>query len=386
MNLYELFLPYLCTLHKIYRFFHICGRFCRVITVKIVSEKQKIITHRSNLQSDKKSFIKIWCKKRFGYSLFITLYYNNVECNAHTRVPSRLRRNRLYIKLKGRQIMDKSHRMPRLSFFLMLGVTVLGVILRTAALLTSFDTAVGYFDLGFLSVAARACYFIAPAIAIVTALCIPKGVLPTELSIRAKAPVAYVTGVSLVVFGVASLALTLPAKTMTAPAILALPAAAYFLLSAGRTGRFSSGLSAFGFAPVLWAMAAIAQTYGDRYTTMNSPIKLALQFGFVGVMLLFCAELRFRLGKPLPRMAVALFSISIFTTLNASLPILLATVLGVLTNTLHTLYAVALLCVGLYALFMLGCYLFDRTPDDDKIVTQEICDSETSSTPDASEV
>ena len=54
MNLYELFLPYLCTLHKIYRFFHICGRFCRVITVKIVSEKQKIITHRSNLQSDKK--------------------------------------------------------------------------------------------------------------------------------------------------------------------------------------------------------------------------------------------------------------------------------------------------------------------------------------------
>ena len=54
MNLYELFLTYLCILHKIYCFFHICGRFCRVITVKIVSEKQKIITHRSNLQSDKK--------------------------------------------------------------------------------------------------------------------------------------------------------------------------------------------------------------------------------------------------------------------------------------------------------------------------------------------
>ncbi len=267
--------------------------------------------------------------------------------------------------------MDRSRRMPRLSFYLMLGVTVLGVILRTVALLVSFDTTVGYLDPGFLSTAARACYFVAPAVAIITALLIPKDTLPTELNIRAKTPVAYTTGVAFVVFAVASLAMTLPAKTMVAPALLALPAAGYFLLSAGRTGRFTPALSALGFTPILWAMAAIAQTYGDRYTTMNSPIKVALQMGFVGLMFILCAELRFRLGKPLPRGAVALFGVGIFATLNAALPILLATAFGVLTNTRHLLYAVVLLCTGLYALFILGCYLLDRTSDTKDAPSEE---------------
>ena len=147
----------------------------------------------------------------------------------------------------------------------------------------------------------------------------------------------------------------LTVKVSTLPVWLALPAALYFVLSANRQdSRYPDWLSLVGFLPVLWCIAAVADTYTDQFTAMNSPIKISLQMGFLGLALILVSELRFRLGKALPRVATALMSIGVFFSMNGAIPVLLGTGAHLLDNELHLFYSFVLLCGGVYGAFTLG--------------------------------
>ena len=101
--------------------------------------------------------------------------------------------------------------------------------------------------------------------------------------------------------------------------MLAVCAAAHFLLALlGVGSRNVRGL--LGFAVILLCMLVIGRTYNDPYVTMNSPVKLAVQFACAGVMLGMTADLRMLLCKPAPRPALTVLSAGSFFGVAGALP------------------------------------------------------------------
>ena len=255
--------------------------------------------------------------------------------------------------------MHNSRIMPRLCFLCVAALTLLGTALRTVGYLFFFDTDPGYFVAGPFNTVCNVLYFVAVAVAVLLGLLIPKNTLPTELHTRMRAPVARLLGIALLAFAVAALILCVPPRrnnVVLAPVILAIPAALYYVITATRDGRYPDRLSLTGYFPILWSMGGVADIYFDQFTAMNSPVKLSLQISFMGAMLIGLGELRFRIGRPLPRYSVIFWSIGSFTCLVGALPLLIATGAQKLDNVSHLLYAVVLMCAGLYGLYLLLRY------------------------------
>ncbi len=255
--------------------------------------------------------------------------------------------------------MDRSRTMPRLCFILTAVLTLVGVGLRSVCMLFFFEPEPGYFAEGPLPTLSNLFYFLAVAIAIACCILIPKDALPTELHTPARAPAAILLGLSLVAFTVIAFIACFPSRRsnlMIAPALLGLLASTYYFVSGNRNGRYPDWLAFLGYLPVLWSVAAVGEVYFDNYTTMNSPIKVSLQMAFLGFMFIALAELRFRVGRPMPRYSVALLAMGSFACLIGSIPLLIATGAGLLGNVQHLLYAVVLLFAGLYGLYLLFRY------------------------------
>ena len=257
--------------------------------------------------------------------------------------------------------MESTRSSPRVCMLVTAFITLLGVILRSLCILTAFDTTVGYFDEGLTVTLANLLPFAAVAAAAVTAALIRKDTLPRELNTPCRLPAAYLAGLALVAFTLGVLLTCYAERTnkfVAAPMALGILASLYFFASARKNGRYSDGLCALGFLPVVWCVSAAWETYSDQFTAMNSPIKISLQMGFLGLALILISELRFRLGKPLPRVAAALMSVGVFFSLTGSVPVLLGTGARVLSNELHLFYAAALLCGGLYGAYTLFHFLW----------------------------
>ena len=272
--------------------------------------------------------------------------------------------------------MEASKRFPRICWWLTVALTLLGVSLRSVAMLTCFDAEIGYFAPGILPTLSDIVYPLAAIAAVVIACLTPKYTLPTKLNDTHRMPAALTMGCALVLFSVLGFVFCFPALPdkqhmlsellnfllRLSPFVLALPASLYFLLSLRKTGRFSEELIRIGFIPVLWSAAGIAETYTDLFTTMNSPVKITLQLGFIGFMFIAMAELRFRLGKAAPRLALALLSIGSFLCLSGAIPLILSAFFGKLNSANHIAYAAVLAVCGLYGGYTLLCYSHQPAP------------------------
>ena len=255
--------------------------------------------------------------------------------------------------------MDKLRTMPRLCFLSTAAVTLIGTALRSVCMLTQFDAEVGYFKSGIPATLSSVFYFLAVALVIITATRVSKHSLATTLDTRLRLPAAFLWGAALAVFTVGVFLLCYADRKnnlLTAPMILGILSPLYFFISGDRSGRYPDWLSLLGFLPVLWCVAAVGETYVDQFTAMNSPIKVGLQLGFLGLALILISELRFRLGKPLPRVAMTFMGIGGYLALCGSVPVLLGTGAMILSNKLHLFYAIVLLCGGLYGLYTLFQY------------------------------
>ena len=255
--------------------------------------------------------------------------------------------------------MDKLRTMPRLCFLSTAAVTLIGTALRSVCMLTQFDAEVGYFKSGIPATLSTVFYFLAVALVIITATRVSKHSLAVTLDTRLRLPAAFLWGAALAVFTVGVFLLCYADRKnnlLTAPMILGILSSLYFFISGDRSGRYPDWLSLLGFLPVLWCVAAVGETYVDQFTAMNSPIKVGLQLGFLGLALILISELRFRLGKPLPRIAVTFMGIGSYLALCGSVPVLLGPGAMILSNKLHLFYAIVLLCGGLYGLYTLFLY------------------------------
>lgn len=267
--------------------------------------------------------------------------------------------------------MDRSRTMPRIALISCLVLTLVGVILRTVCVLTRFDASVGYFDPGILATVSNWIYAPAVLAAAITAYFIPVKAMSRELHTPLRLPVALLLGTSLVTFTVFAFVFNY-AKSSDASMhgtfllfspILALLASTYFFATASRSGRYSDKLAALGYIAILWCVIAIAETYTDMSVTINSPIKLGVQAGFMGFLLILLSELRFRLGKPAPRLAVAGWSLGTFLCLCGSVPVLAGFIAHILHNRLYLLYAIVLLSAGVYGGFTFIGYIRNAGAD-----------------------
>lgn len=254
--------------------------------------------------------------------------------------------------------MDRSHTMPRLCFIMALILSLIGVALRSICMLISFDPDPGYFSEGILPTLSDALYFVVLVAVAVCAFLIPRGALSHTLRTPMRLPLAICLGSVLALFTVLSLIISFQNRRdniMIAPSLLGLLASIYYFASANRKEQFPDWLSFLGYLPALWSIAAVGEIYFDHYTTMNSPVKISLQFACLGFMLIVLAELRFRVNRSTPRYSASLLAIGSYACLTGSLPLLLATGAGQLDNIRHLFYAVVLLVAGVYGLYLLFC-------------------------------
>lgn len=264
--------------------------------------------------------------------------------------------------------MDQRRVFPRLCFLLTASTALLGVVVRSVCFLCLFEKDIGYFESGILPALSDALYLVALIIPIVCASLTPRDALPRRLNASGRAIPAVLLGLALAAFTTVSLLICFPARrsnTMVAPSLLGLLASTYYFLSARKSDRYPDWLSLLGYLPVFWSITAIGETYFDTYTAMNSPVKLALQFGMMGFMLIALAELRFRVDRAVPRYSLVFLSIGSYVCLVGSIPVLVATGAGILNHLRHTLFATVLFCAGAYALYLLFRYVVSPvdTPD-----------------------
>lgn len=243
-------------------------------------------------------------------------------------------------------------RLPRLCFWGVVVLTVIVAVCGTVALWTAFDPEIGYVNASPMTVICSIAAALAAAAAIIVPLFIPKGVLPSAHA-TGSLPSNVLFGSLPVIALCACAVFTLftAGKALSTPSILgfvtALGAATYFLASifpsaADRTWLLPS----LGILPILWALLSIARAYTDHLVAMNSPIKLAVQFGCIGLALMMTAEIRFHLNKALPRLAFSLYGLAVLLCLGTGIPLTLA--VSVQPDT--RCHAVCLFAAGLYAL------------------------------------
>ena len=276
--------------------------------------------------------------------------------------------------------MNPSRRCPSAVLIITALFTLAATVCHTVILLTAFDTAVGHYNDTPLSTVLLAIIALAVTVAVVGAIATPKNALPTVWSANLIGDAA--TRVPMILFIFAGAMALAPFVNSEGGSMInvllfasGILSAIYFALASSRTKKEIAGtVTALGFAPLVWSMLAVAETYLDNGIAMNSPVKIAVQLGFLSVMLLATAELRFRLGKAAPRLALAFHWLAAFFCIGGGFPVLIASAVGVLTNATYAVYAAAVFAMGVYALIRAVAYVYH--PDEGETPAVEIADSE----------
>lgn len=224
--------------------------------------------------------------------------------------------------------MNKERLLSRVAFWSAAVLTLAAACLRTAAFFTAYDGEIGYFNRSAVTTVYRilgtCCVFISS----MCGMLIPKDKLSAPSASRGRSPAAaFPLAASLL----AAFSFLLDYSGMSVLRILcillSLCAAMHFLLALFGTGsRNLRGM--LGFSVILLCMLIIGLTYNDPYVTMNSPVKLAVQFSCVGIMLGMTADLRRLLGKPAPRLALPVLSAALFFCAAGAMPCLAARIAG----------------------------------------------------------
>lgn len=260
--------------------------------------------------------------------------------------------------------MNRNNRLPILTVLIPAFASLLGMIVRTIAYLTQFDTDVEYFAPGAahtIDLIILAAAVILPA---VCAFLIPGNTIPTVLpERRVDRFAAILPAIGFFAF----ILLTLPMlgelqairlnpngtglsvkNAVIVLLILAVGGAAYGLVNFFGWKNLN-GRGGIGFFPILWGLIVIAVTYMDQYVAMNSPVKLGIMFGALGMMAAMTAELRYLFGKPAPRAYPVLIGYGAFFGLTGSVPYFFAYIFGkAQPNTLYILFAIVLAVMGMY--------------------------------------
>ena len=134
--------------------------------------------------------------------------------------------------------------------------------------------------------------------------------------------------------------------------VLAIPAAFYFLYSIFAEKESRKVKAVLGITLMLWCMACIIVTYLYIEIPINSPERVLSIISFIALMLFFTEEIRYFLGKPLPRLYCALALCAFVVSVGNSLPLIILSVAKInsFKMSISTIYNFFELSAGTYAL------------------------------------
>ena len=257
--------------------------------------------------------------------------------------------------------MNRSCTSLRICYLGMPALALVAVVLRSIAALYNFDAAIGYFQAGILPIMCDVLCVAAVVLPLVCAVIMPKEdspALKAHMQPTVAAPHAAGIIPAAVIFTASALCLGLYLNSATGiiaanrPLLLwifitGLLCALFFAARCGlKLG--TAPVVLLGFAAIAWAVVAIGYTYFDLYTTMNSPIKLALQFGLIATMLVVTSEIRALLDRYAPRSGLLFTCLAVFFGFYASVPTLVLHFAVARQTTVHFLLACTLLAVAIY--------------------------------------
>ena len=145
--------------------------------------------------------------------------------------------------------------------------------------------------------------------------------------------------------------------------VLSLVAAIVLLLSAAYTllSETKNKNALLGFAPPIACALLIGLLYFDTSLEMNAPMKVAVQCALIPLMLYFTAELRYLLGRELPRLYCALALGSLAASSLCILTVPVASITGRLENAYCLISAIAV--IGINVTVALRQWRYLQTPD-----------------------
>lgn len=270
--------------------------------------------------------------------------------------------------------MNRSCASLRICYLCTLALTLLAVVLRSIAMLCCFDAEIGYFQAGVLPTMCDVLCGLAVLAPLACVIAMPRQDTDA-LKARMQPTVAqsHASGVipAAVVLTASALALLLyfrPVEPQATPKLLiwvfatGLITALFYAARCGlKLGTVVTVL--LGFGAIAWSIVSVGYTYFDPYTTMNSPVKLSLQFGLIAAMLLVTSELRALMDRYAPRSGLFFHALAVFFCANASIPVLVAHFADVRQTTFHFLLACALLAVAIYATIRINRLAFSCDAD-----------------------
>ena len=234
----------------------------------------------------------------------------------------------------------------------------LAALLQELAVLLSYDSETNYFSanapLPVLANVLTAAMFV---LAVICALIAEKP-LATATPFGSQVWIAIPAAVG---FGVSGIYLLIDFfnKQITlslVAAIVLLLSAAYTLLSETKNKN-----ALLGFTPPIACALLIGLLYFDTSLEMNAPMKVAVQCALIPLMLYFTAELRYLLGRELPRLYSALALGSLAASSLCILTVPVASITGRLENAYCLISAIAV--IGINATVALRQWRYLQTPD-----------------------
>ena len=226
--------------------------------------------------------------------------------------------------------MDKKTRLSSILRIALLACAGSAAILQALAVLISYSNESNYFDTGAILPILSAIFVIGGLICGTVAACMTdsNALHDTPFSERNEFPIPAIGFVLTAIL----LPMHSPAERMTltlVTSVLLILAALYSLLSARAAFRKQhEGLLAFlGMASVVGCILAAAYFYFDVSVEMNAPLKIAVQIGLITAMLCYTGEVRYLLGKPMPRvyLTVTSWTVAVGSLATLSIPIACAT-------------------------------------------------------------
>lgn len=255
----------------------------------------------------------------------------------------------------------------RIAFFACAGSTA---ILQALAVLISYSTESNYFDTGAILPILSAILTVGGVICgtLAASMSDPKTLNDSPFSERNEFPIP--------ALGFLLTALLLPLNSPTERMTLTVVTSAVLILSAlysvlsglANFRQQHEGLLSFlGMASVVGCILAAAYFYFDVNVEMNAPLKIAVQIGLVTAMLCYTGEIRYLLGKPMPRVYLSIVSWAIAVGALASLAIPIAYATQKLPRADYAGAAVLVLCLVLTQILRMRTLL--KAPAED--ITQE---------------
>lgn len=233
----------------------------------------------------------------------------------------------------------------------------IGIILRSIAFLTAFDSSVGYFsDSTVITYLDRAFFAIAILFGIAVSILIKKN----EISIEVSPTNLWSTFASLIlgfvfaIFGLLFLLMTISSATVLTYVVYAgaFISAVYYLYEGFRpirVGTLSAARALVVIISIIGLIAIVFVENFDFYVALNNSEKTFAMFIFVIASIFTIQKLKFVAGNPSPRFYLCTSYITAFLGAYFSIPGIIANCAGIVDSPKYLLYYLLALGLAIYA-------------------------------------